>query len=183
MARWTWGMLLSLLLLAGCGQQPKPETSPSASDSKSKAADHRPQAGEAGTDEQVPILTHAKPLPGAMRAGNEQEPEKSDRVDIGGIEETPPAELNVDPTLQDTALAAKSGGWRYNPGDDGDEVIEHKTGCVGNGMKDVESAAGGASAFGPGPRVSGPRAMAWGWARAEVSAVAVPAMVRLAMAV
>ena len=38
---------------------------------------------------------------------SKKEPEKFDKVDIGEIEETPPAELDVDPTLQQPAQAAQ----------------------------------------------------------------------------
>src|SRR5208283_1671437 len=78
-----------------------------------------------------------------------KEPEKFDKVDIGEIEETPPAELNVDPTLQPPAQAAQEA--EYN---DDSKVFEHKGGGMANGMKDVgASGGGGALAFGPGPKL------------------------------
>ena len=74
------------------------------------------------------------------------EPEKFDKADIGEIEETPPTEMNVDPTLHAPAQAAQE--QEYN---DESKVFEHRGGG-GAGSKDVGS-AGGALAFGPGPNL------------------------------
>jgi hypothetical protein len=81
---------------------------------------------------------------------DKKEPEKFDKVDIGEIEDTPPAELDVDPTLEKPAQAAQEA--EYN---DESKVFEHKGGGTATGMKDVGSAGGGAMAFGPGPKLSG----------------------------
>ena len=79
-----------------------------------------------------------------------KEPEKFDKVDIGEIEETPPAELDVDPTLEKPATAAVEA--EYN---DDSKTFEHKGGGTATGMKDVGSGGGGAMAFGPGPKLTG----------------------------
>ena len=79
-----------------------------------------------------------------------KEPEKFDKVDIGEIEETPPAELDVDPTLEKPAQAAQEA--EYN---DDSKVFEHKGGGTANGVKDVGAGGGGALAFGPGPKLAG----------------------------
>src|SRR5271157_211640 len=87
-----------------------------------------------------------------------KEPEKFDRVDIGEIEETPPAELDVDPTLEKPAQAAQEA--EYN---DDSKIFEHKGGGKATGVKDVgASAGGGALAFGPGPKVSGAQGLGMG---------------------
>jgi hypothetical protein len=80
-----------------------------------------------------------------------KEPEKFDKVDIGEIEDTPPAELDVDPTLEKPAQQAQEA--EYN---DDSKIFEHKGGGTPTGMKDVgASGGGGALAFGPGPKVTG----------------------------
>ena len=74
-----------------------------------------------------------------------------DRVDVGDIEPTPPAELDVDPTLEKPAVAAQEA--EYN---DDSKVFEHKGGGTATGVKDLASGGGGgALAFGPGPKLSG----------------------------
>ena len=91
------------------------------------------------------------PVLEAQREEAEQkEPEKFDKVEIGEIEETPPAELNVDPTLQPPAQQAQDA--EYN---DDSKTFEHKGGGTANGIKDVGGAGGGAAAFGPGPKLAG----------------------------
>ena len=79
-----------------------------------------------------------------------KEPEKFDKVDIGEIEETPPAELNVDPTLEKPAQEAQEEE-HY----DDSKVFEHRGGGTASGVKDVGSSGGGAVAFGPGPKLAG----------------------------
>ncbi len=79
-----------------------------------------------------------------------KEPEKFDKVDIGEIEETPPAELDVDPTLEKPAQAAQDA--EYN---DDSKVFEHKGGGTLNGTKDMLGGGGGSMAFGPGPKIAG----------------------------
>ena len=70
----------------------------------------------------------------------QKEPEKFDKVEIGEIEETPPAELNVDPTLATPAQAAQDA--EYN---DDSKTFEHKGGGTASGIKDVGSGGGGAA--------------------------------------
>ena len=81
---------------------------------------------------------------------DKKEPEKFERVDIGEIEETPPPELDVDPTLENPAHPAQEA--EYN---DDSKVFEHKGGGTATGLKDAVSGGGGALAFGPGPKVAG----------------------------
>ncbi|MEI8372683.1 MAG: hypothetical protein WCJ35_07595, partial [Planctomycetota bacterium] len=81
---------------------------------------------------------------------DKKEPEKFEKVDIGEIEDTPPTELDVDPTLEKPAQAAQDA--EYN---DDSKIFEKKGGGTVNGIKDVGSSGGGALAFGPGPRLSG----------------------------
>ncbi len=81
--------------------------------------------------------------------------EKSDRLEIGEIEETPAAALDVDPTLHRPAQAAQE--QKYN---DDNNFFEHRRGGAATGAKAV-GAAGGAVAFGPGPRVTENTTMGW----------------------
>ena len=78
---------------------------------------------------------------------DKKEPEKFDKVDIGEIEETPPAELDVDPTLEKPAQAAQEA--EYN---DDSKIFEHKGGGTATASKDV-----GGAAAGPWPSVPVPR--------------------------
>ena len=52
-----------------------------------------------------------------------KEPEKFEKVDIGDIEDTPPAELDVDPTLEKPGHEAQEA--EYN---DDSKVFEHDGG-------------------------------------------------------
>jgi hypothetical protein len=80
-----------------------------------------------------------------------KEPEKFDKVDIGDLEPEPPAELDVDPTLEKPGHAAQE-----EEHNDDSKIFEHKGGGTVNGSKDLgASGGGGAMAFGPGPKVTG----------------------------
>jgi hypothetical protein len=78
------------------------------------------------------------------------EPEKFDKVDIADLENTPPAELDVDPTLEKPLQATVD-----EEHNDNNKIFEKKGGGTVNGTKDFESGGSGALAFGPGPKLSG----------------------------
>ena len=80
------------------------------------------------------------------------DPEKDtlEKVDIGEIEDKPPEELNVDPTLEKPGHEAVEA--EYN---DDSKVFEKKGGGTVTGSKDAVGGGGGAMGFGPGPKVAG----------------------------
>ena len=115
-------MLLPLLVFAGCGQQPKQETS-------QPISDHKPLVAKAGADEKL----------------------APEQFDIGEIEEAPPAELDIEPTLESPAQFAQEAENEYY---DDSKVFEHRGGGVASGVKDMGS-SGGAVAFGRSPKLAG----------------------------
>jgi hypothetical protein len=89
---------------------------------------------------------------------DKKEPEKYDAVDIGDIEDKPPPELDVDPTLEKPGHEAQEAEWN-----DASDKFEHKGGGTVNGSKDLgASGGGGAMAFGPGPKVAGAQGIGMG---------------------
>ncbi len=97
-------------------------------------------------------LGDAVNLEAADQEPEKKEPERFDKFDAGEIEDTPPVELDVDPTLEKVGQEAQT-----EEINDKSEKFEHKGGGMTTGMKDVVSAGAGVLAFGPGAKVTGPQ--------------------------
>ena len=110
-----------------------------------------PNLRETDTPGDAPILESK------VDEADKKDPEKYDKVDIGEIEQTPPPELDVDPTLEKPAQAAQEA--EHN---DDSTTFEHKGGGVATGAGDLGGAGGGAEQFGPGPKVTGPQGLGTG---------------------
>ena len=93
------------------------------------------------------------PLPAAAAretkaAKGQAMPEQFDRTDVGEIEESPPTEMDTDPTLEKPGQASQDAEYK-----DDSRVFEHRAGGMASGSKDMTSH--GVMAFGPGPKVTG----------------------------
>ncbi len=110
-----------------------------------------PSLGAGNNQGDVPVLQSQE------NEVEKKEPEKFEKVDIGDIEDTPPPELDVDPTLEKRGHEAQEA-----ENNDASDVFEHAGGGTAEGMKDVGSAGGGAIAFGSGPKLTGATGLGMG---------------------
>ena len=86
-----------------------------------------------------------------------KEPDRFDKFDMGPIDDTPPPELNVDPTLEKPATQAQDEEYH-----DENKTFVHEGGGTATGQKDVVGGGAGVLAFGPGPKVTGAQGIANG---------------------
>ena len=81
---------------------------------------------------------------------DKKEPEKFEKYDLGEIEETPPPQLDVDPTLEKPKTEAHDEEYY-----DESKNFEHRGGGSKTGAADNPGGGAGVLAFGSGPKVTG----------------------------
>ena len=102
---------------------------------------------------------------------DKKEPEKFDKFDMGQIDETPPPQLDVDPTLEKPKTEAHEEEYY-----DESKVFEHRGGGSKTGAADAASAGASVLAFGDGPKMTAAlRASEWASVRGRTTARAAPA--------
>ena len=88
---------------------------------------------------------------------DKKEPEKFDKFDMGQIDETPPPQLDVDPTLEKPKTEAHEEEYY-----DESKVFEHRGGGSKTGAADAASAGASVLAFGDGPKMTGAQGLGMG---------------------
>jgi hypothetical protein len=86
-----------------------------------------------------------------------KEPEKFEKFDLGKIEETPPPQLDVDPTLEKLKVDAQD-----EKNFDNNPIFSDRGGGKQGGAADAPGAGAGSLAFGGGPKISGPQGIGVG---------------------
>jgi hypothetical protein len=92
----------------------------------------------------IPVLESKAP------DADKKEPEKFEKYDMGDIEETPPPQLDVDPTLEKPKTEAHDEEYY-----DESKVFEHRGGGSKTGSADNPGGGASVLAFGSGPKVNG----------------------------
>jgi hypothetical protein len=138
MRRWTWAILLSSLVLVGCGRQ----------------TPHGVAKHEASSNGE-PI----QPVMGLGRQAAGEEAKPFEQFDIGEIEEEQPKEMAVDPNLAKSGPVTQTEEYI-----DDSPVFERKGGGAPARNKDAVDAPGGFNVmgYGAGPKTSGAGGMGIG---------------------